>query len=74
MQDLGRLLLALGALLMVAGGVLLLTGRIGLPLVRLPGDIAVRGKHVSFYAPIATCLLLSVLLSLILWLINHFRR
>jgi len=74
MASVGRMLIALGFLLFVAGGVILLAGRIGFPLGRLPGDIAVRGKHVTFYAPIATCLLLSILLSLILWLINHFRR
>jgi hypothetical protein len=65
---------AWGILLVVSGGPLLLAGRLGLPLGRLPGDIAVRGKHVSFYAPIATCLVLSILLSLLLWLLNHLRR
>jgi hypothetical protein len=74
MAPLGRMLIALGALLLVAGGLILLAGRLGLPLGRLPGDIAVRGKHVTFYAPIATCLLLSILLSLLFWLLNHFRR
>lgn len=68
------MLIALGLLLLVTGGLILLAGRIGLPLGRLPGDIALRGKHGSFYAPIATCLLLSVVLSLILWLINYLRR
>jgi hypothetical protein len=70
----GRMLIVLGAFLLVAGGIVLLIGRLGLPLGRLPGDIAVRGKHVTFYAPIATCLLLSFLISLVLWLINHLRR
>jgi len=40
----------------------------------LPGDIAVHGKHFAFYMPIATCLLLSLALSLALWLVNHLRR
>jgi hypothetical protein len=74
MAPLGRMLIALGALLLVAGCLILLASRLGLPLGRLPGDIAVRGKHVTFYAPIATCLLLSILLSLLFWLVNHFRR
>ena len=74
MQELGRVLISLSVLLLVAGGVLLLCARLGLPLGRLPGDIAVRGRHVSFYAPIATCLVLSLALSLLFWLINHFRR
>ena len=68
------MLIALGLLLLLTGGLILLAGRIGFPLGRLPGDIALRGKHWSFYAPIATCLLLSVVLSLILWLINSLRR
>ncbi len=74
MAPIGRLFIALGILLVLAGGLLLLAGRLGLPLGRLPGDIAVRGKHFAFYAPIATCLLLSLLLSLALWLVNHLRR
>jgi hypothetical protein len=74
MASLGRVLLSLGALLLVGGGILLSADRLGLPLGRLPGDIAVRGKNVAFYAPIATCLVLSVLLSLISWLVNRFRR
>jgi len=74
MASLGRILISLGALLLVGGGILLFADQLGLPLGRLPGDIAVRGKNVSFYAPIATCLVLSVLLSLISWLVNHFRR
>jgi hypothetical protein len=74
MQDLGRILVGLGVLLLVAGLVVLLAGRLGLPLGRLPGDIAIRGKNVTFYAPIATCVVLSILVSLVLWLLNHFRR
>jgi hypothetical protein len=61
-------------LLVVAGALILLMGRLGLPLGRLPGDIAIRGRHGGFYAPIATCLLLSLVISVILWLINLLRR
>ena len=74
LPSIGRMLVGLGALLLVAGGFVLLAGRIGLPLGRLPGDLAIRGKNFSFYAPIATCLLLSVAVSLILWLVNWLRR
>ena len=56
------------------GALVLLFGRMGLPLGRLPGDIAIRGRHGSFYAPIATCLLISVVLSLLMWLVNSLRR
>lgn len=74
MQDAGKLLVGLGVLLVVVGALVLLVGRMGLPLGRLPGDIAIRGRHGSFYAPIATCLLISLVLSLLMWLVNHFRR
>ena len=79
MQDFGRILIALGALLLVAGGAILLLARTGLPfgrlhLGRLPGDVAHRGKTFSFYFPIATCLLLSALLSLVLYALGRFRR
>ena len=74
MQDAGKLLVGLGVLLVVLGALVLLVGRMGLPLGRLPGDIAIRGRHGSLYAPIATCLLISLVLSLLMWLVNHFRR
>jgi hypothetical protein len=72
--QLGRVLIGFGILLVVAGAIVLLASRMGLPLGRLPGDFAIRGKHFAFYAPVATCLLLSVVLSLVLWLVNHLRR
>jgi hypothetical protein len=74
MNDLGRLLIAVGLVLLAAGGLLLLLGRTGLPLGRLPGDISYRGKNVSFYFPLGTSILLSVVLSLIFYLISRFRR
>jgi hypothetical protein len=40
----------------------------------LPGDIIHRGEHSTFYFPIASCLFVSVAISLLLWLVNHFRR
>lgn len=74
MNDLGRLLIGLGLLLLVAGGLLLLLGRTGVPLGRLPGDISYRGKNVSVYFPLGTSILLSVLLSLVFYLLSRFRR
>jgi len=70
-MSLGRTLIALGVLLVVLGLFLTIGEKLPLHLGRLPGDIYVRGKHTSFYFPIVTCLLLSVVLSLALWL---FRR
>jgi hypothetical protein len=74
MTDLGKLLIVLGAVLVVAGLLLVVLGRTHLPLGRLPGDIFYRGKHTTFYFPLASSILLSVLLSLILWVIGRWRR
>jgi hypothetical protein len=74
MADFGKLLVLLGILLAVAGFVLILLGRTGLPLGRLPGDIFYRGKNTTVYFPLATSLLVSVVISLLLYLISRFRR
>ncbi len=74
MTELGKVILGFGILLVVLGAVLMIAGRLGLPLGRLPGDIAYKGKNVSVYFPIGTSILLSVVLSVILYLISQFRR
>jgi Protein of unknown function (DUF2905) len=74
MTELGKVILGFGILLVVLGAVLMIVGRLGLPLGRLPGDIAYKGKSVSVYFPIGTSILLSVVLSVVLYLIAHFRR
>ena len=74
MNDLGRLLIGLGLILLVAGALVLLLGRVGLPLGRLPGDISYRGKNLSIYVPLGTSILLSVVLSLVFYLLSRFRR
>ena len=74
MADFGKVLVLLGVILAVAGMVMVLLGRTGLPLGRLPGDILYRGKNTTFYFPLATSLLLSVVLSMLLYLIGRFRR
>jgi len=74
LRDLGRTLLVLGALLIAAGAFLYFNGKLPFRLGRLPGDIVHRGEHSTIYFPVATCLLLSVALSLLLWLWNHFHR
>lgn len=74
MADLGKLLVVLGIVLLVAGLLLLVLGRTNLPLGRLPGDILYRGKHTTFYFPLATSILLSVVLSLILYVISRWKR
>ncbi|MGC2447339.1 MAG: DUF2905 domain-containing protein [Candidatus Sulfotelmatobacter sp.] len=74
MSELGKLLIALGIALVVLGLALTLLGRTHLPLGRLPGDIIYRGKNTTFYFPLATSILLSVVLSIVLYLIGRFRR
>ncbi len=67
MAELGKLLVVFGLILLVVGVVFLLVGRTNFPLGRLPGDIVYRGKNTTFYFPLATSILLSVVLSLVLW-------
>jgi hypothetical protein len=74
MTDLGKLLIGLGIAIVVAGLLLLLLGRTHLPLGRLPGDIVYRGKNTTFYFPFATSILLSVILTLVLYVVNRWRR
>ncbi len=70
----GRLLVFLGLALVVIGALVMLLSRAGLPLGRLPGDITYRGKNATVYFPIVTCIVISIVLSLIFWLIAYFRR
>ncbi|HLJ77690.1 MAG TPA: DUF2905 domain-containing protein [Acidobacteriaceae bacterium] len=74
MGDLGRLLIGLGLLIAAIGVAVLLIGKIGLPLGRLPGDFAWRGRHTTVYFPLATCIIVSVVLSLIFWILSRFGR
>jgi len=70
-MSVGRLLIVAGIVLVVLGLFLTIGEKLPLRLGHLPGDICVRGKHGSFYFPVVTCLLLSAVLSLAMWL---FRR
>lgn len=74
MAELGKMLVGLGMLLMVVGGGLWLASRMGVPLGRMPGDVAYRGKNVQVYFPLGTSILISIVLSAIFYLISHFRR
>jgi hypothetical protein len=68
------MLLGLGLVIVVIGLALMLLGRTNLPIGRLPGDILYRGKHTTFYFPLATSILVSVVLSLVLYLVGRIRR
>ncbi len=74
MGDLGRILVFVGGLLLAFGLVLILAGKVNLPIGRLPGDIVYRGKHTTFYFPLMTSILLSVILSLVLYVVNRMHR
>lgn len=74
MNPLGKLLIFFGGVLVVIGIIVVLAGRANLPLGRLPGDIVYRGKNTTFYFPLATCIVLSILFSLVMWIINRFSR
>jgi hypothetical protein len=74
MSDVGKVLMLAGGALILVGLMIVLLGKSGLPLGRLPGDIVYRGKNTVFYFPLATSILLSVALSLVLYVISRFRR
>jgi hypothetical protein len=72
--DLGKLLVLLGGIVVVVGLALILLGRTNLPIGRLPGDIIYRGKSTTFYFPLATSILVSVVLSILLYVIGRIRK
>lgn len=73
MGDIGRVLVFFGGLLLVIGVIFILAGKANLPIGRLPGDIVYRGKHTTFYFPLMTSILLSIVLSLVLYFVNRMR-
>ena len=74
MAAVGKLLVILGVVAVAIGLLLVLLDRTGLPLGRLPGDIHYRGKNTSFYFPPTTSILVSVILSLVLYVISRWGR
>jgi hypothetical protein len=74
MNELGRMLVGVGAVLVLAGIVLTVLGRANLPLGKLPGDIIYRGKNTTFYFPLATSVAVSVILSIVLYVVGRWRR
>jgi hypothetical protein len=73
--QLGKFLVIVGVLLVVGGLLLMAGARFSFfGLGRLPGDITYKGKNVQFYFPIVTCLILSVVLTLVFWLISLFTK
>ena len=70
-MGIGRVLIVLGLLLAGLGLLITLGDRLPFRIGRLPGDIMVRGKSITFYFPLVTCLLISVIGSLVLWLFTR---
>ncbi len=70
LEDIGRLLIFFGLFIVLIGGLFLLGDKLHF-FGRLPGDIIIKRKNFTFYFPLGTSILLSIILSLILWLINR---
>jgi hypothetical protein len=71
-QQIGKWLRAAGGFIVLLGVLMMVLGRIG--LFKLPGDLEFGSKNWRFYFPIASCIIISIILTIILWLINYFRR
>ncbi|MGB2863496.1 MAG: DUF2905 domain-containing protein [Sedimentisphaerales bacterium] len=71
-QQMGKWLIGAGIFIAILGVIVMLLGRVG--LFKLPGDLEFGSKNWRIYIPIASCVLISIILTVILWLINHFRR
>jgi len=71
-QQFGKWLIAAGIAIALLGVLVIVLGRVG--LFRLPGDLEFGSKNWRIYFPIASCIILSIILTLILWLISYFRR
>jgi len=71
-QQIGKWLVATGVIVVLVGVFMIALSKIG--LFKLPGDLQFGGKNWRIYFPIASCIIISIVLTLILWLINYFRR
>jgi hypothetical protein len=74
MGAVGRMLVWVGGLLLLFGLLLIFAGKMNLPIGRLPGDFTYRGKNTTFYFPLMTSIILSVILSLVLYFVNRMGR
>jgi len=73
-REFGRVLLVLGVVLLGVGALLVSGAKLPFRLGRLPGDIIYQGRNTTFYFPIVTCLIVSLVLTLFFWILNLFRR
>ncbi|MCS7192974.1 MAG: DUF2905 domain-containing protein [Armatimonadetes bacterium] len=73
-EMIGKLLLVFGFFLILFGGVLIFASKLGLSWKPLPGDIVIKRDNFTFVAPIATSLLVSLVLTILFWLLSMLRR
>ena len=74
MTDFGKLLIGLGLVLVVARVLVMIAGRANLPLGRLPGDIVYRGRNTTVYFPLMTSVVVSVVLSIVMYLVGRWGK
>ena len=74
--QIGKLIATAGVGLIAVGALLMVASRLGMTnhLGRLPGDMSYRGRNLSFYFPIVTCVLLSIIVTIVLWLVSLLKR
>jgi len=72
--NLGKFIIILGAILVAVGLLIVLLGRTQLPIGRLPGDILYRRRNFTFYFPLTTSILLSIVLSLVFYFLSRVHR
>jgi hypothetical protein len=68
--DIGKALMVIGAVIFALGGIIMLSGRVPF-LGKLPGDILIQKKNFTFYFPIATSILISIVLTLLFWFVGR---
>ncbi len=71
-QQIGKWLISAGIIMTLLGALVMILGRIG--LFKLPGDLEFGSKHWRVYIPIASCIVISIILTAVLWLVHYFRR
>jgi hypothetical protein len=74
MTEFGKLLIGLGLAVAGVGVLFFFAGRANLPLGRLPGDMVYRGKNTTIYLPVATSVVVSVVLTIVLWVVGKWRK
>lgn len=74
LTDVGRVLLGFGIAFVVLGALMIIGVKLPFRFGRLPGDIVYQGRHGSFYFPIVSCIVLSLIQTLLMWITDLFRR